>query len=53
LLYEGAREADVMLVPLKRFESEVMVVCSDCIMSSVVRFRLVFSSGVVGSSPLF
>jgi hypothetical protein len=41
-----------MLDPLKRLESEVMV-CSGCIRSMVVRFRLVFSRGVVGSSPLF
>lgn len=42
-----------MAVSLNSFDKDVMVVCSCLIRSMVVRFLLVFSSGVLGSSPLF
>jgi hypothetical protein len=53
LLYDGAREPDMVAESLNSLVREVMVVCSCLIRSMVVRFLLVFSSGVVGSSPLF
>jgi hypothetical protein len=42
-----------MVVSLKSFEREVMVVCCEFRVSMVVRFLVESSSGVVGSSPLF
>jgi hypothetical protein len=42
-----------VVVSLKSFDRDVMVVCCEFRVSMVVRFLVESSSGVVGSSPLF